>query len=519
MSTFGITNEDVRQHRNDVIAVAKTKMTAEAITQPVRLEFSRLKSDDTFEGITPVGKSGNVWLVAPEPGKRRTGNVKVERLGDEWTCSHKGWKAKEQCLHIKRVRNMLGEEGVVPYDGRRRRPLTKTLYATGPSEDTRRAKARAIEPIRVPELALHLCREFTVAPSRSTTHPSNRGANGAPYALRAYALLRKVYGNVSYEQLRARMSEDGVFWEGFDYCKAAVPARKTFIDWFGDSLLTGVLETLFVATTLPTRRFDTMVVGDSHDIPTRMVDNSRDRKFGPQPAAYRNPNRELVRQHFAVGKVSGIIYAADTTLRTGPGSYDGIHLPSLLEQTKARSETVAAAAFDKAYGGRANFSEAERLGVKLYVREKSGENRTDPSWPQMARELAALERSNPAEYAEAYRFRSKAEGTPSRIKARNPHIRLRRRKGDPVPDFPADVGEKKIADLSKEVQSALFDAASRAVGVARLNESLAILIVANLRTLNVLEHLYDQRVVFDKINPTTLNPPLELSERELYEVA
>ena len=65
----------------------------------------------------------------------------------------------------------------------------------------------------------------------------------------------------------------------------------------------------------------------------------------------------------------------------------------------------------------------------------------------------------------------------------------------------------------------MFDAAVKSVGVARLNESLAILIVANLRTLNVMEHLYDQRVVFDKDNPVTLNPPLDLSERDLYEVA
>ncbi len=32
----------------------------------------------------------------------------------------------------------------------------------------------------------------------------------------------------------------------------------------------------------------------------------------------------------------------------------------------------------------------------------------------------------------------------------------------------------------------------------------------------MMEHLYDQRVVFDKVNPITLNPPLELSERDLY---
>lgn len=105
-------------------------------------------------------------------------------------------------------------------------------------------------------------------------------------------------------------------------------------------------------------------MGDSHDIPTRMVDNSRDRKFGPGQAKYRNPDRPLVRQHFAVGKVSGIVYGADTSLTNGPGSNDGPHLRNLLEQTKARSETVTAGAFDKAYTGAPNFREAERLGIR-----------------------------------------------------------------------------------------------------------------------------------------------------------
>ena len=236
------------------------------------------------------------------------------------------------------------------------------------------------------------------------------------------------------------MAQDWSMCEVLGYNKADSPTKSTFIRWFGDPLLTGVLRPLFVATTLSTKRFDSMVVGDSHDIPTRMVDNSRDRKFGPKPAAYRNPNRELVRQHFTVGKVSGIIYAADTTLRTGPGSNDAVHLPSLLEQTKENAETVSTAAFDKAYGSHVNFAEAERLGVRFFVREKQGENRADSSWPPMARELVELERTKPADYAEVYRFRSKAEGTPSRIKARNPYVRLRRRKGDQVPQFPADAG-------------------------------------------------------------------------------
>lgn len=188
----------------------------------------------------------------------------------------------------------------------------------------------------------------------------------------------------------------------------------------------------------------------------------------------------------------------------------------MLRQTKANAERVTAAAFDGAYGWKPNFEVAESLGVDLYVREKQGQNRMDPSWPKTARRLAQLERTKPAEYAEFQRFRSKAENAPSRIKARNPYIRLRRRNGDPTPKPPTIKKNARITDLPEEVQKALFDAATADVGTARLNESLAILIVANLRTLNTMEHLYNQRVTFDKKNPVTLNPPLEMSERDIY---
>lgn len=299
MSAGMIPNDDAfaRQHRREVIEMAKKKLARESITQPVRLEFDRLPNDDTYEGIKPVGKSGNIWLVAPEPGSKRTIDVKVERLKGTWMCSHEKWKPKEQCIHIKRVRHMLGDDGVIPYDGRRRRPLTTMLYPSGYAEETRRDKARLAEPMRVPALAGELCVNFAKQPDRSETHPNSRGANGAPYAFRAYALLRKVHGNLSYEQLIAQLEQEDTYMDLLGYGRGRLPNRKTFIRWFGYPLVTRILDDLFVETTRPAKRFDTMVVGDSHDIPTRMVDNSRDRKFGPKPAKYRNPNRELVRQH------------------------------------------------------------------------------------------------------------------------------------------------------------------------------------------------------------------------------
>lgn len=493
------------------------KLKNESVTEPVRLEFDRLPNDGTFEGIVQRGR--NIWLVAPLSGDKRTGNVKVEREKDgRWTCGCKGWQKARyvDCKHISRVRFMIGDGGAFPYDGRRRRLATKILYADGPAEDTRRARARDAEPVKVPHLAAQLCARFAQERPRSETHAKNRGANGARMAVRIYSLLMKVFWNCSCEQLRQRLSEVGTLWE-LGLLKTDVPRKNALCRWFGNPDLTPILWRMFVATTKPTRRFDTMIVGDSHDIPTRMVDNSRDRKFGPQPAKYRNAQAPLVRQHFVIGKVSGIIYGADTTLRNGPGTADAPHLESLLVQSKERTERVNVAAFDKAYGGKHNFAVAENLGIDLFVREKSLEDRRGPDWPASAQRLSRLQRSQPAEYDETIRFRALGENPPSRVKARNPYMRLRRRKGDPAPIFPDVPKGQQIWDLPREIQDAIFDAATHAVGVARLNESLAILILANLRALNMLEHLYDQEVTFEQ--DVTINPPIEARERDLYEVA
>lgn len=82
-----------------------------------------------------------------------------------------------------------------------------------------------------------------------------------------------------------------------------------------------------------------------------------------------------------------------------------------------------------------------------------------------------------------------------------------------MPKFPPIPKGAEISDLAKETQDAIFDAATEAVGVARLNESLAILIIANLRALNMLGHVYDQEVTFEE--DVTLNPPITLSERDV----
>jgi len=57
-----------------------------------------------------------------------------------------------------------------------------------------------------------------------------------------------------------------------------------------------------------------------------------------------------------------------------------------------------------------------------------------------------------------------------------------------------------------DVQGAILDAATQELRVPGLNESLAIVIVLNLRMLKMIEQVYDGRVSFDREKPVTLSP-------------
>lgn len=58
-------------------------------------------------------------------------------------------------------------------------------------------------------------------------------------------------------------------------------------------------------------------------------------------------------------------------LTSGLGSGAGRNLPSLLEQTKSRTERGTEAVFDEASTGKPNFAEAERLpGSRLGIRKQ-----------------------------------------------------------------------------------------------------------------------------------------------------
>ncbi len=170
----------------------------------------------------------------------------------------------------------------------------------------------------------------------------------------------------------------------------------------------------------------------------------------------------------------------------------------MLTQTRQRTEGVAKAAFDGAYGWKPNFAVAEAQGIDLYVREKQGEDRTGPTWPKMARDPALLERMKLAEYDEVQALPKQCgEPAVAHQGAQSVHP-PGAPQGRPAFGISGRRGPEREFEqiLPYEVQDAILDTARQDVGGACLNESLAILIVANLRTLNAMEHLYDQRVEF-----------------------
>lgn len=73
--------------------------------------------------------------------------------------------------------------------------------------------------------------------------------------------------------------------------------RTTWINRTFDVNLVLELYRMFVSTARKGRSFeDDLVLVDSFDMNTVMVDNARDRKFGPKRASYR-PDAERVRYH------------------------------------------------------------------------------------------------------------------------------------------------------------------------------------------------------------------------------
>lgn len=500
------------------------------IERPTRVERLPVRDPDEDESILRIRKIGAcIWtyLYTDLGGKGRAHykiqyypNASKAKKQPSWTCSCKGYQKKVglDCAHILKVKKF--EYLETDISTARRRPETVWLYPEGsPCESTRRDRAYKAMPTLVPQLLHQLATLFI-------DEPQPKGKCGAKGLSRKYgftALLLKIFNDEGYKEVIARLGdlpEEQRLELG--WMKPEPASERALIYRFGQGdFILPWLWKLSAVSARPGREFAEILVGDSHDMPGVNVANSRDRKSGVRVPSYRS-DRPMVRHHFGMGAITGLIYASEFTLTTGLGAHDAAHLPSLVEAAKAvmdgsTDETkLTQVAFDKAYGPKRNYRRCEEMGVDLYVAEKINEDRLKGDFPESAKRLTKMERDRDPRHRNVSRRRNRAEGGPSVIKGRNRRRRFRGRKSDktiPYPDnLPKDV---HINDLPEDVIAECLAAALSEVGVARLSEMLAMVIIHNLCALVMLSFLCDDTIDFE--NDRYIRPPELLSEEQLVE--
>lgn len=441
--------------------------------------------------------------------------AKTARDRETWVCSCEGWDKNHDCAHVKRVRKRENQEEDI--STARRRPETVWLYPLhARRESGRRQQAYNDIPDTVPKFAQELIKLFVDEPQRGV------GRIGVTRKYAIFALLMKVFQQQkSYANLRGflkKLPESERLALG--WTSSEPPSAPTFSKRFGpvdQEFILPYMWLLAEKTVRQARAFDEMLLIDSYDIPFVREYNSRDRKKGVKFPSYRVSSKvPQVRHHFAVGSVTGIIYASHITTTAGLGSGDNNHLPALVEFAKAvkgdgpEAVELTKVAADRAYEGHRNFEQCQALGTLLFVHEKLNSDRMTSEWCDMAQAQTALQRLGDTWYKNHSRKRNLAEATPNKIKDRTRYLLLNKRWNEP----PIPVGDDD--QLSKKPESEIaraLSAATAAVGVAPLNEMLAIIIINNLYALAMLEHLCDSDVDFK--NDGCLRPPLLVTEEEL----
>jgi hypothetical protein len=321
-----------------------------------------------------------------------------------------------------------------------------------------------------------------------------------------YSLAIKVFSNCSYAALLTALEKDEHFFELAPNWDGNIPGMQTFCRRFGDEMLSEYIEAMIFATARLGAELDQMMIIDSDSIPTVPSGNSRNQKFGPPTPAWR-AIATMVKRHFLIGDVTGLVGAIDVTLDVGLGSGDGPHLVSLISKARNIFREATKVLADSAYSQRRNFAEAERLDLELFVPERANEKRLTARkpWPESARRIARLQRDDPERVRRVYRKRSKVEFVPSSSKRRYPYLRLRARKTDRVPQYPNGLKFAKdendydhaISKFDEVTIAAIMAAAQDATGCARLNETLMTMLLENLHRLVTLEHLFNQEVDFE----------------------
>lgn len=482
----------------------RARLHAHGIFDPVvRFEYAAIPDGQRDYPAIEV-KPRNVWLIhssACHILKNESCSCtpyKVQKKRSQWTCSCDGWKKHRRtpCVHIKRVRAIAKEDGIT-FSTERRRPLTRWVYPKEElTESARRMRAYEVMDTRVSELLVNIIERFVIQPVRERKGGNrNGGAIGLPLQATVYAFLMKIFDFHGYHRLRNRLHKDENF-RRLGWKKLKSPRVTTLGTRFGKKELIEAIERLLPETARSGRLIDNVVLVDATETPATATGNARDLKFGPKPPSYRK-RKITTKTHYATGKITNFIAAADITLTSGLASSDGIHLESLLRKAKDPLPRLDEAVADQGYEGKMNWSKAELLGVTLYIREKKNEDRLNPKnkWPPIARRIAALERAESPEFEDHMRWRPKAELTGSRGKRQNHYNRFRSRNNDPTPNYPeglVDADDVKLSELPEDILSEVLQAATTAVGYARRSEATGTCVIQNLRAHVLLEELTGQ---------------------------
>lgn len=474
-------------------AIAKTKSTeaemrellaAQKIDFPVRIRMAEQPDTDKPAESEEIQHIGNgVYLYRDLATSRFQ---KIQKLPEMWTCSCAKWKKQRKidCQHIDKVRAWR-EGRSMPYATARRRPATRIFYAEGtPSESTRRKKAYESMPQRCPEIFEELCRQI----NEPVIASSKGGAPPIPLACRAYAFLIKVQFRFTYAELSNYLLSDRAM-QRLAWMKATPLGQSTLSAICADPRLADEFKRMIYATAHTAHRIESVGIIDASGLPNSLAANYNEDKHGKRR---KRKGRTYLKPHWVSGRDTNLIAFVEFTLDYGLGSGDAPHYRRAAIETKRVWPLLKEMLGDAAYGAKGNIEASSRLGIEFITREKRHENRKD--WGGKAAEIADLQHNRPKEFNEHYRFRSRGETPPARIKGHQSYQRLRRRVHDTVLPKDASEEDRILCELPDNELFEIIDFACSAPGRAQVNEAHAQIVAGNVREMVMMEHLHDERV-------------------------
>lgn len=492
-SNSAVSDLDEMRRQKRAAAIAKTKkveaelrelLAAKNINLPVRIRMADPGQDVASEPADAIQDVGNGVYLVQSAGETRW--HKIQKTPDMWTCSCAKWRRQRKidCQHINKVRSDL-EGRRIPYSTARRRPATRILFPKGtPCEATRRKKAYIATPSRCRELFEELCLQI---PETATVSPLG-GAPAIGLRARTYIFLMKVQGRYTYTGLSDYLTTDNAV-QRLGWLKGTPISPSTLSAICADERLTDVFKKMIYTTARTAHRIETTAIIDASGLPNSLAGNHNEEKFGKRR---KRKGRVYLKPHWVTGCITNLIPFVEFTLDYGLGSGDAPHYRRAARETKRVWPELKEMLGDGSYGPKGNFDASTALGIQLITREKRHEKRSE--WGGQAAEIAELQHDYVAEFKERYRFRSRGETPPARIKGHQSYQRLRRRVNDVILPKDATEEDRRLCLLPDEELDKILDHACNAVGRAQANEAYAQIVAGNVREIVMLEHLHDEKV-------------------------